>query len=702
MTYPNLDRLLAPRSVAIVGANERGNIGASALKNAVDSGFSGAISAINPNYRTLQGRPCYPSLRDIGEAPDTVICSVPAAPAMKVVEEAAACGVKSMILLCNGFADTETAEGRQRQDDLERIARAHEMAVAGPNCMGLFSRRRRFDSSFFQKPGPVVPGNISIVSQSGGLTNGLLELAQNRALGFNYVISAGNEAVVDTADYIEWLADEPETRAIISVMEGVKNGPRLRLALEYATRQKPVVVLKLGRSEAGQRATMAHTGALAASDEVFAALCAQSGAILVHTIDLALETAALLASTPLPRGRRTMLFSSSGGASVLTTDLAVKAGVELAPVSAETNRKLQEFLKTSRSFINPIDVGAAVPLHAGPDTIENITRILISDPAVDVVGGVMVVGRNPSQRRQQIFAQVKAGAAGSDKPVIVLPEMTVHWDAPPADLGVHVGASLEDGLWALRAMGDYAEYRRREAPPRGNPAGRVAAPRRVDRNVLTEFETKSLLAAAGFPVTREELVGSPAEAAAAAGRIGYPVALKLQSPDLMHKTDAGGVVLGIPDDARLAEAYAAILKNASIHAPNARIDGMLVQEMISGGVEMLLGMHRDPTFGPVIVLSPGGVFVELLGKAAALRVVPFGPLDAEHLVSEAAGAKLLAGFRGRPPADRTALIELATKFAVWIEALDDTVAAVDLNPVMVLPAGRGVKIADATLEFSES
>src|ERR1043166_1438497 len=337
MAHPHLAKLLSPRSVAIVGANDKGNTGARALKNVVSSGFSGPIYPVNPNYESLEGRKCYPALTALPEVPDSVIVSVPVAGALWIVREVEEIGAPSMVLFCDGFIDLGTDEGARRNAELVAIIERTGMAVQGPNCMGTLGRS--YSSTFGRGRDAVKSGGISIVSQSGGLINAFIELGNSRALGFNTLISAGNEAAVNAADYLEWLADDPDTKVIICIVEGVKDGSRFRAALAAATHVKPVVVLKLGRSEAGQRATIAHTGSLAGSDAVFAAVCRQCGAALVDTVDAALETAAMFMRVPLPRGDHIAIFSTPGGTTVLTPGLAAKLVFPFPPLSEKSNRE---------------------------------------------------------------------------------------------------------------------------------------------------------------------------------------------------------------------------------------------------------------------------------------------------------------------------------------------------------------------------
>lgn len=703
MTHPNLAKLLSPRSVAIVGPNDKGNPGARALQNIINVGFAGAIYPVNPNYETLDGRKCYPSLAALPEVPDLVVSAVPVAGAMKVVHDAEAIGAPSMVLFCDGFIDLGTAEGMRRTDQLKAVAERTGMAVQGPNCMGAMSLQHRFSSTFGKPPQAIKAGGISIVSQSGGLINAFLELGNSRALGFNYLISGGNEAVVNAADYLEWLARDPQTQVIINIVEGVKDGKRYRAALGHAARAKPVVVLKLGRSAPGQRATIAHTGSLAGSDAIFATLCAQSGATLVETVDAALETAAMFTRVPPPRGDNVVIFSTSGGATVLTTDLAAKIGLRFPPLPEATNLEMQKIFEVEKDFINPFDVTAQPRLARG----NNMTRCLetlLADETFDLIGCVLIIQREEGGGNQKLLEQVRVVAKTAGKPIILFPEATMHWKEEPVDPGVHVASSLSDGLIALGGLMRRAEFLRKRAPTAGDrPQVALTVWPDHRHQVLTEFESKRMLAAAGMPVTREQLTRSADDAVAAASRIGFPVALKVQSPDLMHKSDIGGLTLGLTSEGEVRRAFQNLISEIGARAPGAAIDGVLVQEMVSGGVELLVGMKRDPAFGPVVVLSHGGIFVELFEGAAQMRLTPLGVDDAEEMVRGSdAIEKLLAGFRGRPPADRSALVKFIADFGRFVEGLSDDIVAVDLNPVMVLPQGRGVTIVDAAVERASS
>ncbi len=385
----------------------------------------------------------------------------------------------------------------------------------------------------------------------------------------------------------------------------------------------------------------------------------------------------------------------------MTTDLAVDLGLKLPPLTPATNRRMQEIYGAQRPFTNPFDVGS-YPLMARGDNMTRTLTTLIDDPSVDFIACAMVVQRDLKGNRMQLFDQIRNVVPGSPKPFVLLPEATAHWRDTPPDIGAHLCASLPDGLFGMRALIEYAKFRRR---PSGH-ANAMTAPfvlrAAPGRTVMTEFESKQVLAQAGLPVTREALTQNVDAASREAIQIGYPVALKIQSPDLMHKTEVGGLALNIADEAALRRAWTH-LEGVADRANIKRLDGMLVQEMATPGTEFLIGMKRDPVFGPVVVVSAGGVFVDLLGKDARLRLPPFDLRDVEAMLATSpVMLTLLSEFRGKPPADRAAFARLVCDFGDFVTRLDDTVLAIDLNPVIVSAAGKGVRIVDASIEFASA
>jgi acetyltransferase len=574
------------------------------------------------------------------------------------------------------------------------------MALAGPNCMGIASLHYGFAATMADIPAQATSGGISLVSQSGGLLNSFAELTCNRGIGVNYLVSSGNEAGLETADYIAHLADDPATKVIACIMEGAKDGRRFRAAVEKAARNKPMVVLKLGRSEFGQRATLAHTGTLAGRHEAFAALFRQNGVALVDSIDALVETAALFDLAPLPQGDRVVMMTVSGGATSLIGDLGEAAGVRFPAIREATNRRVQKILGVERAFGNPLDT-VGLPRLRRDGNITAVLQALLDDEDIDLVGLVLGMRADGWDSHQELVDRLAAAARDASKPVLLVSFMsnslTRHWRGYARAGALPLLEDLERGLEAVRHLIDYAAFRRRSAPVRPSTSRQ---PARIDvaampaRRMLTEAESKQILATAGLPVTRELLARSPAEAVRMAAEIGGAVALKIQSPDIPHKSDIGAVHLGATTPAEVETASHRVLENAKRNCPTAAIDGILVQEMVADGVEFILGMTYDPQFGPLIVCGAGGVTVEVF-KDAAVLLPPFGRADVTAALGSLKVTKLLDGFRGVPPRDVDALIECCLRFAEFVLATDGRFAAIDLNPVFVCARGRGVRIADA-------
>jgi len=699
MTAGAVEALLRPRAIALVGVSPKGGAGARILASNARFGRAVPTWPVNPNYREIGGQRCYRALAELPQRPDCVVVSVPAEAVPAVMREAIAAGIPGAFIISEGFADAASDAGRQLQARLVELVRPAGMAVAGPNCMGIASLHYGFAATMADVPAQAVSGGISLVSQSGGLLNSFAELTSNRGIGINYLISSGNEAGLEMADYISYLADDPATKVIACIMEGARDGRRFRAAVEKAARRKPMGVLKLGRSEFGQRATLAHTGTLAGRHEAFAAMFRQSGVALVDSIDALVETAALLDLAPLPQGDRVVMMTVSGGATSLIGDLGEAAGINFPPIAEATNRRVQEILGVERAFGNPLDT-VGLPRLRRDGNISKVLQALLDEDGIDLVALVLGMRADGWDSHQTLVDRLAAAAREANKPVLLVSFMsnslTRHWRGYARANGLPMLEDLQRGLAAIRHLIDYARYRRRGAPTRSDlPALELGDP--PAKQTLTEARSKKILAAAGLPVTREELAQSAAEAVRIAAAIGGPVALKVQSPDIAHKSDIGGVHLGARTAAEVETAAAQVLANARRNCPGAAIDGILVQEMVTDGVELILGMAYDQQFGPLIVLGAGGVTVEVFKDAAVL----LPPLTREDIMTALASlkiAKLLDGFRGAPPRDVEALIACCEQFAAFVLATAGKFAAIDLNPVFVCARGKGVRIADALME----
>jgi acetyltransferase len=694
----NLTALLKPRSLAMVGVSTKARFGADILRNQSNIGFTGNLYPVNPNYQEFEGQKCYPSLSALPEVPDCAIVLVPAPAVNSVIEEAGKLGVGAAIVVGQGFADLGNDEGRDRQKRLLELADTYGMAIAGPNCLGVTSFAHGFANTYAASVPKAKPGGISLVSQSGGLMLAAAAYAHDRGAGLNYLISCGNQAVVEIADYIDFLADDPETSVITVIMEGVRNGRRFREAVERAAPKKPLVILKLGRSVSGKLATFAHTGTLAGDEKAFATLFKQHGVALADSLDGLMETAMLLALSPLPKGDGCLMFTISGGMTGLIADLGEAAGLRFPPFSKKTNARIGAAVGLDRTFYNPMDTTGWPRLNA-EGNLDKCLDAFIDDEAIDLIG--LCFRLQPAENQLMLLPRLAERAKTSPKPLFFVSTSSYtvadFRKARPDLADFPILEDLELGQRAVSQLVDYGLYRKRieKAPAKAGTAKPLRFDIRKGRKSLTEYESKKILAAAGLPVTKESLATTPAEAASMARKIGFPVALKIQSPDVMHKSDAGGVVLGVKTQAEAKAAFTTIMRNVKKAHPKAALDGVLVQEMVSGGTEMILGMNNGD-LGPVVLCGMGGILVEVM-KDVSLRFPPLASADVRDMLKEIKGAKLLSGYRGAKAGDMAALAKAVVAFSNFVARSDGAFAAIDINPLIVLPKGKGVRIADALI-----
>ena len=692
-----LDALLIPRSAAVVGASPRPNVGGRMLRNMIRCGFAGPLYPVNPGYTEVDGAACYPDIDALPEIPDCIAIAVPFGKVFEPLEAAAKRGIKAAVVVAEGFADAATDEGRARQARLTAIAREYGMAISGPNSMGLVGLKAGLGAAFTNLPDGLAAGGVSLVSQSGGLLNATVELGHNRTIGFNYLLSGGNEAVVTSADYIDWLAIDPGTSVIMNILEGARDGRRYRAAIARAVTKKPVVLLKLGRTDAGRAAALAHTGSLAGDNAAYEALARDYPIALVRTIDEMIETAKLFDRMTRPAGDRVFLFSVSGGATVLAGDLARDSGINLPPIGAATNKALQDILEVDHPFHNPMDVVGA-PRLAKADNLTRCLDVLLADDDFDAIAFVMVAQRSITESHQIMHDQYEAVMArpqkSPGKPIVMMSEMNWQPAERPALDAPYIAGTLDHGLRALARLIEFSAYQKN-----AEPLVEGAAPMDLhitDGEALTEVRSAAILEPLGLPFARHAFAANEADVIEKAGEIGFPVALKIVSSDIPHKTEMGGIRLNLTDRKAVEEAYDDLKKSMSVQKPDARIDGVIVQEMITGGLEIILGMILDPQFGPLMMVGAGGTLTELIED----RAVGFAPLShaaAAAMIDELRIAKLLDGWRGGTRLDRGALADALVTLSDFAARTDGQIAAIDLNPVIVLPEGHGVRIVDALI-----
>lgn len=707
--HRDLDPILNPRRVAIVGISpsEKG-AGARALGQLELLGFDGAIDLVNAKYETIGERPCHRSIASLDAAPDVVIITVPQAAVEDVLLDAVTGGAKAAIVFAAGYSDTGREDRRNMQERLSSIALESGLRIIGPNCLGAVNYARgaaltytntpllRDDAGAVARPGPRA---IGLVSQSGGLGFAAAQSVQ-RGVSISHILTSGNSCDVDIADYVAYLAEEPSCRAIACVFEAVPDAGRLTEAAELAFRLgKPVVVHKLGTGAQGAAAAMTHSGMLAGSHDAFLAAMESAGAIVVEDFEALVETAAYCAKADPQAADGVVVLTSSGGASVMAADEAERTGVPLPALDDKVRGALQQRLPDFGTARNPCDVTGG--LANDLDGYTACADMLLAQPAF----GTMITSHPYSVHTTNRVRAFAALAARHDKLVCNV-WITEHLGGPGL-----VEAERDDRLAVFRSMrrcfatmAVWRQWRSRraerlaEAPYRrlSDPgaAGRVAPLLAAAQGVITEADAKTILAAYGVAVVTEERVASPDAAADATARMGGKVVIKIDSPDIAHKTEAGLVALGVEGPEQAREAARLILANAAAHCPEARVDGLLVQPMVEAGVEVAIGARSDPVYGPMILVGLGGVLIELL-KDRRLAPVPLSPERALALIDDLASSPLLDGYRGGPKVDRARLAETIARVSEFLADHRDMVAELDINPVIC--RGESVIAVDALI-----
>ena len=696
-----LDALLRPRSVAILGASERPSVGRTLIESLDRLGFPGPIYPVNPKYETVLGRRCYPSVSELPRDVDVLAFCVNHARVLEHVRPAAERGVGAAVIFDGGFAEAGP-EGRRLQEAIGAICREAGIALCGPNCMGVVNPHAR-SMVYLQglrDPAPL-PGNVGLVSQSGSVCIGLL--ADCRRFGWSHVISSGNEAVLDTAHFIEYLADDPATRVIATFTESVRDPERFVAALDRAAaRGKPVVTLKAGKSDRTRRAIASHTGGLAGEARVFSAVLRAHRAIEVSDLDEMTEVLACCQGERWPRGRRLAVMTPSGGLAELILDVAGAVGLELPPLSAEARAEVARVVGSVAGDGNPLDAWG----HGDFATnFPHVLGVLGRDPGYDAV--VLCSESYDDQpigvpARLLEYARILAEAAkGSAKPFYYMTARSGIFRRDQAALlrehGIPVIGGTRQGLGAVDRLARWAEPSPPPRPP-ASPAGlRLASLLEGRRRVTVhEHDAKRLLAAAGVPVAGERLVSTLDDARAAAGALGYPVALKVVSDEIPHRSDEGLVAVGLRDEADLGAAWARMSRRLDGLGKRGAAAGFLVQELVSGGLEVFAGVSRDPHFGLMLAFGAGGVMIEALDDVA-LRPLPIRPGDAQAMVAETRAGALLRGGRKGAPADVDALCRVLEALAdlAWTER--EWLAELDVNPIVVRECGQGCVVVDALI-----
>ncbi len=685
MTRPSLAPFFDPRSVAVIGASrDPSKVGGSVLANLRSAAFDGRVLPVNVRAEVVQGLAAFPSLLAVDGPVDLAVITVPAPAVLPALKECVAKGVPAAVVISAGFRENGE-EGRKREGELREWLGRQPIRVLGPNCLGWIRPSRRLNVTF--APGMPQAGNIAFVSHSGALAVAILDWAQERRMGFSLFASLGNQADITESDVLGAVARDDETRVIVGYIEGVAEGRRFFETLREAAALKPVVLLKAGRSAEGARAVSSHTGALAGSDRAFDAAVRQAGAVRAGSVEELFDLARGLASQPLPRGRRLLVVTNGGGLGIVSTDAARESGLEVAPLDDPVRRRLDALLPPTASVVNPVDlVGDADAarysnaLHAiGPSAADAVLVVLTAQAATDSIGVARaVIGATrgwpiPLAGAFVGGARVAAGARALE------------------DAGIPCYPFPEPAVKTLAGMALLAE--RRARPPEtprvtvrpAEASERLARLKAAGRSQLGMVDLAPLLDSYRIPCAAPRPAATAAEAAAVAEGMGFPVALKVRSPDITHKTEVGGVRLGLRSADEVATATAEMLARVKAARPAATIEGVLVQPMVEGGKELLLGMVRDSQFGPTVMVGFGGIYVEVL-KDTAMRLCPVQVSEARAMLDELRMAPLLHGVRGEAPVDMRALSEAICRFAQLAVDLPE-LAEIEVNPLVAGPAG---------------
>ncbi len=697
----DLTGCLNPRGVAVVGVSSNASrIGGQALRLLTDFGYAGHIYPVNPKYRDVKGISCYPDLASVPQPCDLALIALSAAHVVPAIEQCGTAGIPYALVLAGGFGEVG-ADGAALQCKLAEAARKAGVRLVGPNCLGLMNLKdgARIGFGGTMQLKMLKPGPLAMVTQSGGFGFGVVAMACQFGLGFNYVISTGNEVDLTALDWIADLIERPDVQIVVAFLEGIKDGRQLlRIGARAIELGKPILVWKVGNTEIGRQAATSHTARMTAGYELFRAAFRCGGFVEIRDVDDLIDIAKAFGIGKLPAGNRVAVLTLSGGAGVLLADRCIEHGLQLPALTDATATRLRKILVSFASAANPIDATA----HGYNDNFASYSsaiREVLADPNID-----------------QVIARVPRGSAAgpwseglvetlrhTNKPLVL------NWPTAPDDNG-HVREYLERNnipcilapgrsVRALAALTEFAQKQRDFERTRTRTAARAAPPQAIEfpaqSGALGEHQSKAVLQRYGIPAVGELLMTPSEVEALTALPLAFPLAVKVESADLPHKTEVGAVRLNVPDLAALKQAAREVVAAAKGHRPDARIAGVLVQEM-TAGLEVIVGAVNDPYFGPVVAFGLGGVFTELL-QDVTHRFAPFDAEAAREMISEIKGAKLLKGYRGKPMLDVGALAEVLARVSLLVADHADRIAEIDINPLFVREAGRGVAAADALI-----
>jgi len=690
---PSLAPFFSPRGIAVVGAsNDPTKLGYGLARNLVQSNYQGAVHLVNPRGGSLFGRPLHPNLEAVPDPLDLAFLLVPAGAIAEILHRAGRRGLKAVVVGSGGFRETGP-QGAALEAEILQIARSYGIRLIGPNCIGLLDTHLPIDATFLPPPGPP-PGDVAFISHSGAICAAVIDWARGQGFGMSRLVSLGNQADVNETDVMSAVAADPFTRVLTLYLEGVSDGRRFTAAAAQVTIDKPVIALKVGRMAGGRRAVASHTGALAGRESAYNAAFRRAGVIRAETSEEMFDWARALAWCPPPRGRSIAILTNAGGPGATASDALELRGMRLAELGQETRSALGQILPREASLHNPIDMLAS----ASPEQYAGCLRLLLADPAVD--GALVILPPPPMYTAGAVAKALIPVIHSAEKPVVValmgerlIQEAVEHFRA------AHVPEYRfpERAASALATLAARAEYLQRCRPQPAQPELAVdhqqAAAILAQPGDLDPPQVLHLLQAYGIPTLPLDLAHSPEEAVRLARQLGFPVALKVASPEISHKSDVGGVLLDLHDEQAVADGFIQVIENAHRAQPGARLDGVHVQPMSFGGQEVIVGAVQDPQFGALLMFGLGGIEVEGL-KDVAFALAPLDSQEADYLLDSTWAGRRLAGYRSLPAADRTAVRDVLLRLG-QLAADFPQLAEIEINPLRVLPAGQGVIALDA-------
>ncbi len=698
----SLEGFFDPRTVAVVGASrQKGKVGHEIVANLVRGGFGGAVYPVNPKADEVEGLRCYPDLKSIETPPDLAVVSVPAKAVSAVIRECGQVGCKSAIVITAGFKETGD-EGRRLEEELSQTARRAGVRIIGPNCLGVLVPGKKLNASF----GGDLPeaGGIGYVSQSGALLTAILDSAKASGIGFSMLVSIGNKADLDELDVLEALYNHEDTSVIAGYLESVTDGKSfLRLAEEISHR-KPILLLKAGGTTAGARAASSHTGSMAGSETAYEVVFQRAGIVRCDSIKTQFDYAQAFAYQSLPRGTRVAIVTNAGGAGIMATDAVERQELRFAKFSDETLTKLSENLPAAANVNNPVDIlGDALA-----DRYEFAMDAVLSDENVDVVV-VLLTPQAMTDCSGSARAAVAASRRHEDKPVLACflgGEKVAEAAGILRDGGVPPYDSPESAVRTIKVMHDYVRWRSRpKRVVRLFPVNRHKVEKIITRHIrenireVGEAEAKAVLEAYGFVTPKGAIATTADQAANVADQLGYPVVMKIWSPDIVHKTDVGGVRIGLRNAREVHDAFDLMMYRVPKQAPEADVLGVLLQEQVSAGKEVILGMHRDPNFGPLLMFGMGGTMVEVL-RDVSFHLAPLTPEEAREMLARTRTYQLLQGVRGEEGVDIDAVAEGLRRVSQLVTEFPQ-IEEMDINPYVVGPPGTTSVAVDARMSVSE-